>query len=270
MRMAIGKQWPRALLIAGFALVLALPATARVLYHPDYPARKDSIKTIMLLEPEVSVTTMHKTTQHEIDLPKQTRIKQQIVDELNEILEDKGFRVIYWTLDDKSQQERELYADVVAKAKEIHAKIGSKAVAIFSNKAVKVEESLGEKAAELAALTGADAIAVFRYSIETLSQAAENKEFAKTILLAAAGIQRVTVKSNSFFQMSFFDGTTTELLWYNHGLWQEMAQFGGGEADLTSRYWVLFNIENTIGLFPDVDVPSKKKSGQSKVQGGQK
>lgn len=232
---------------------------SRPLVHPEYISKKEEIRKLVILEPEVNVAVMHKTFQMEIDLPEQNRVRDQIVEELTEILSERGVEVSYFDIRKARFEVKDLYRRVWTRVKEIQGELFSKTYGGFSNRALPIRRTIDEDGALLASLLDADALLFCNYVIVTRSAASEKRELTKSLILLLGGVGYTPVKASAVSQISVFDGTSGQLLWYNIFGTATPALLGQVEPSLTGRYWVLLNIEGAINPFPEANLPDLLK-----------
>ncbi|MBI4179023.1 hypothetical protein HY522_06360 [bacterium] len=240
--------------------VAAMPAAARILYHPEYDTRVKMVKSILLLEPNVQIATQHKSTVFEAVDTEQAIVRTKVLQEVEEIFRDRGFKIVFWDPKQLEAERRDLYYEVIANIQKSH-KESAKLIG-RAGKAITHQQALGEQAATLAAMAAADAIGYVSYNVTRLSEkAVSTKKTQGFIIAVATGITTPIIQATAVCDVSIFEGTSGEMLWMNSSVLQNTGTFMGvGQLDISNRYWALYMLEMMAKQFPEFEMATTRKA----------
>ena len=189
---------------------------------PDYPQRKDQIKTIAIMPPEVEAIKITASGDNQMLFDLIPKLQYMITDQARLHLEKKDLSIKVLDISkDALKEDAELRTDL-GSVQETFARGNAESIKKAYKKGgdKNFNYSMDAEVNPFADRTDADALIFVRGTAAKKTKGAITKDYLKTfaIGMATAG-QSVVLFPKSFiaFQIAVVDGNTGDVLWYNLG-----------------------------------------------------
>lgn len=199
-------------------LLFACAAQTTVRQHADFAARRQSLRSVAVLPPDVAAVLVVFKGDNQPLPEEEAKVSKEIPSALEQLLSERSMTatLVDFSAEDVDPELRLAVSQAQRTFNSVLRDTYAKGVSISEREALKYKASLGPQAADLADRLGVDALLFSQYSEFHKSEGEVASDVTKSVLIFAATLGSVIAVSPVYgatLQGALVDGSTGEILW---------------------------------------------------------